>query len=591
MDIAERLAALRAELGRRGVDGFWLPRTDEHGSEYLPPNAERVAWLTGFTGSAGVVFVLPETAAVLSDGRYTVQLERELDPALFERGNSVETPPSTWLAEHVQAGVTIGYDPLLVRKPERAAMEKKLVAVGAGLVALDGNPVDAIWTDRPDRPATQVSVHPVEYAGEDRAAKTERMGQAVAKAGAERLLITAPESIAWLLNIRGSDVPFNPLSLGFALLDADGQVRLFTDSEKLDGVQLGNRVTIEPYEAFGEALDELGTQKGRLLVDPAYAAIGFADRFATAGGVVVEGDDPIPPTRSVKNRTEVAGAVSAQRRDGAAMARFLCWLTEQAVPAGIDEIGTAERLAAIRAENELSRGASFETISAHGPNAAQPHYRTTPATNRRLDRGSVYLVDSGGQYLDGTTDVTRTIGLGPMAEEIRVEFTAVLQGMIALSTATFPKGTTGAQLDTLARLPLWRLGLDFDHGTGHGVGSYSCVHEGPCRIAKGQSPVKLQPGMILSNEPGHYVPGSHGIRTENLLVVEERGAPTEGRREMLGFGTLTLVPIDRRMIVMAMMSPEERVWLDGYHARVLAEIGPLVDPSTREWLEQACATL
>jgi Xaa-Pro aminopeptidase len=591
MSIAERLAALRAHLASVGVDGFWMPRTDEHGSEYLPPNAERVAWLTGFTGSAGVVLVLPETAAVLSDGRYTVQLERELDPALFERANSTVTPPPAWLAEHVRDGMKIGYDPLLVRKPERAAMEKKLAAAAACLVPLDQNPIDAIWTDRPARPAEPAHFHPVEYAGEEAVAKTERMGAAVAKAGADQLLITAPESIAWALNVRGSDVPFNPLPLGFGLLGTDGHVRLFTDETKLAGMDFGNRVAVEPYEAFEPALDELGRRGLRLLVDPAYSAVGFADRFARAGGTVIEGEDPIPLARAIKNETEVRGAFAAQRRAGAAMTRFLCWLEQEAVPAGTDEVAAAAKLRAIRAEDALFRGLSFETISAHGPNAAQPHYRTTPETNRELEPGSVYLVDSGGQYLDGTTDVTRTIGLGDVPEPVRVQFTLVLKGMIALSEALFPEGTSGAQLDTLARAPLWRHGFDFDHGTGHGVGSYLCVHEGPARIGKGQSPVKLQPGMILSNEPGQYVAGSHGIRTENLLVVEPAETPPGGERRLLRFGTLTLVPIDRRMIVAELLTAEERGWLDAYHARVLAEIGPLVGGPTRAWLEQACAPL
>jgi Xaa-Pro aminopeptidase len=591
MSIAERLAALRAHLASVGVDGFWMPRTDEHGSEYLPPNAERVAWLTGFTGSAGVVLVLPEVAAVLSDGRYTVQLGRELDPALFQHANSMVTAPSAWLAEHVRNGMKIGYDPRLVRKPERAAMEKKLAAAGACLVPLEQNPIDAIWTDRPARPAEPARFHPVGYAGEEAVAKTERMGAAVAKAGADQLLITAPESIAWLLNVRGADVPFNPLPLGFALLGTDGHVRLFTDKIKLEGLDFGNRVAVEAYEAFEPALVELGGRGLRLLVDPAYSAVGFADRFAAAGGKVIEGEDPIPLARAIKNPVEVAGAFAAQRRDGAAMARFLCWLTEQAVPAGVDEVAAAARLTAIRAEDPLFRGPSFETISAHGPNAAQPHYRTTAETSRKLEPGNVYLVDSGGQYLDGTTDVTRTIGLGEVAEPIRVQFTLVLKGMIALSEAVFPEGTSGAQLDTLARLPLWRHGFDFDHGTGHGVGSYLCVHEGPARISKGQSAVKLQPGMILSNEPGQYVAGSHGIRTENLLVVEQAETPPGGERRLLRFGTLTLVPIDRRMIVADLLDAAERAWLDRYHARVLAEVGPLVDGATRAWLEESCALL
>jgi Xaa-Pro aminopeptidase len=417
------------------------------------------------------------------------------------------------------------------------------------------------------------------------------MGAAVARAGADQLLITAPESIAWLLNIRGSDVPFNPLPLGFALLGTDGHVRLFTDRAKLGGLDFGNRVAVEAYEAFEPALEELGGRQQRLLVDSAYAAIGFADRFARSGGTVVEGEDPIPLARAIKNPVEVAGAFSAQRRDGAAMSRFLCWLMEDAVPAGTDEVQAAAKLAALRAEDPLFRGLSFEAISAHGPNAAQPHYRTSAETNRKLELGSVYLIDSGGQYLDGTTDVTRTIGLGDVPEHVQIQFTLVLKGMIALSQALFPDGTNGAQLDTLARAPLWRHGFDFDHGTGHGVGSYLCVHEGPCRIAKGQSAVKLQPGMILSNEPGQYVPGSHGIRTENLLVVEEAPMPPWGERKLLRFGTLTLVPIDRSMVVKSLLDEGETAWLDAYHTRVLTEVGPLVDMRTRGWLERVCAPI
>ena len=589
MAVAEHLEKLRRWLADQGLDGFWMPRTDEHGSEYLPRHAERVAWLTGFTGSAGVVVVLADEAAVFSDGRYTVQLADQLDPALYAGIDVVATPPSAWLAERVRPGMRIGYDPRLVRKAERDAMARRLSVKGAVLVPLAPNPIDALWADRPSRPAEQIRLHPDEHAGESTEAKTARMGEAVAQAGADELLITAPDSIAWLLNLRGADVPFNPLALGFAILSRDGEVRLFTDRDKLAGVSLGNRVAVEPYEAFDAALDGLGGR--RVLVDPAYSAVGYADRLRDAGAEVLEGEDPIPLARAIKNTIEIAGAYAAQRRDGAAMARFLHWLQTEAIPAGVDELAAAAKLEAIRAEDPLFKGLSFDTISAAGPNAALPHYRTAPATNRRLEEGSVYLVDSGGQYLDGTTDITRTIGIGVVPDEVRERFTLVLKGMIAVSEAVFPDGTSGAQLDVLARLPLWRRGLDFDHGTGHGVGSYLCVHEGPQRIAKGGSGVKLAPGMILSDEPGYYAPGRYGIRIENLLVVEPAPAPEGGERRLLRFGTLTLCPIDRTMIELDLLTEDERRWLDAYHDRVLDEIAPLVDLPVRTWLQEACAPL
>ena len=587
-DHAERLRRLRAELRARGVDGFVLMRTDEHGSEYLPGYAERVAWLTGFTGSAAQAAVLPDRATVLSDGRYTVQLGQEVDDALFDRRHMVEQPLAQWLEEHLPEGACLGYDPWLAKRGERERLEKVVAARQGTLVPLDPNPVDAVWPDRPPAPIAPVRRHDLRHAGEADAAKRERMAAEVAKRGADALLVTAADSIAWLLNLRGGDIAFNPLVLSFAILGGDGTCRWFVDPRKLPaGLELPNAVAVEPIESFHAALDGLAGRK--VMVDPGSAHVGYLDRLTAAGARLVEAEDPCVLAKAQKNAVELAGATDAQRRDGAAVARFLAWLEVQPLDGSVDEIGVARRLEAERAKDALYRGASFEAISAHGPNAALPHYRTTPASNRRLTPGTLYLIDSGGQYLDATTDITRTVALGAATPEMAERFTLVLKGMIAISLALFPVGTTGAQIDAFARAALWRHGLDFDHGTGHGVGSYLCVHEGPARISK-LGTVPLKPGMILSNEPGYYKPDGYGIRIENLVVVEERDKPENGDRELLGFRTLTLCPIDRRLIVPELLTVEERSWLDAYHARVLDELLPLVGDAGG-WLERACAPL
>ena len=587
-DHAERLRRLRAELRARGVDGFVLMRTDEHGSEYLPGYAERVAWLTGFTGSAAQAAVLPDRATVLSDGRYTVQLGQEVDDALFDRRHMVEQPLAQWLEEHLPEGACLGYDPWLAKRGERERLEKVVAARQGTLVPLDPNPVDAVWPDRPPAPIAPVRRHDLRHAGEADAAKRERMAAEVAKRGADALLVTAADSIAWLLNLRGGDIAFNPLVLSFAILGGDGTCRWFVDRRKLPaGLELPNAVAVEPIESFHAALDGLAGRK--VMVDPGSAHVGYLDRLTAAGARLVEAEDPCVLAKAQKNAVELAGATDAQRRDGAAVARFLAWLEAQPLDGSVDEIGAARRLEAERAKDALYRGASFEAISAHGPNAALPHYRTTPASNRRLTPGTLYLIDSGGQYLDATTDITRTVALGAATPEMAERFTLVLKGMIAISLALFPVGTTGAQIDAFARAALWRHGLDFDHGTGHGVGSYLCVHEGPARISK-LGTVPLKPGMILSNEPGYYKPDGYGIRIENLVVVEERDKPENGDRELLGFRTLTLCPIDRRLIVPELLTVEERSWLDAYHARVLDELLPLVGDAGG-WLERACAPL
>jgi Xaa-Pro aminopeptidase len=583
---AERLRALRGRLAELGVDGFFLPRTDEHGSEYLPPDAQRVAWLTGFTGSAAQVIVLMEKAAVFTDGRYTVQIAAEVDEALFERRHVTEHPPGRWLEECLPAGGRLGFDPFLVRRPERDRLAKAVAGKGGALVPLSPDPVDTIWSDRPPPAVSTVTRQGERHAGESSALKRERIGAEIGRKGADWLLLTGADSIAWLLNIRGHDIPYNPLCLSFALLRADGTCRWFVDPRKIEGgLDLGNAVAVEPIDAFLPALDRLAG--ARVLADTHEAHLGYLERIEAAGTRVVEADNPILLAKATKNVVEIQGAVDAQRRDGAAVVRFLAWLDSQA-PGSVDELQAADRLIGERARDPVFQGESFPTISAHGPNAALPHYRSVPETNRPLSGDTVYLVDSGGQYLDATTDITRTVALGAPPAELRQRFTLVLKGHIAIATALFPEGSTGAQLDTLARLALWQHGLDFDHGTGHGIGSYLCVHEGPQRISKAGGGAALRPGMIVSNEPGYYKVGAYGIRIENLVVVERREKPAGGERELLGFRTLTLCPIDRRLVDKTLLAGDEHAWLDAYHARVQKELAPLLTGGAADWLVRAC---
>ena len=589
-DHAARLGRLREELRARGAEGFVLMRTDEHGSEYLPRYAERVAWLTGFTGSAAQAAVLAERATVLSDGRYTVQLAQQVDAALFERRHLVEQPLSAWLEEHLPSGARLGFDPWLTRRAERERLATVVKAKGGSLIALDPNPVDAIWTERPPPPIAPVRRHDQRYAGQSDAEKRARIAAELDKKGADALLLTAADSIAWLLNLRGGDIAFNPLVLSYALLARDGTCRWFVDPRKLpQSLSLPNAVTVAPAGGFLAALDALGRAGAKVLVDPGTAHVGFLDRLEAAGARLVEGEDPCILAKAQKNEVELAGAVDAQRRDGAAVARFLAWLAAQPLDGGLDELAAAARLEQERAKDPLFCGPSFDSISAHGPNAALPHYRALPETARPLTGDTLYLIDSGGQYLDATTDITRTVALGTPSEEMCRRFTLVLKGMIAVSLAVFAEGTNGAQIDGFARAALWRHGLDFDHGTGHGVGAFLCVHEGPARISK-LGTVPLKPGMILSNEPGYYKPDAYGIRIENLVAVESRGKPEGGDRELLGFRTLTLCPIDRRLIETMLLTAEERSWLDAYHARVREELRPLVGDAAG-WLDAACAPL
>jgi len=586
---APRLAALRARLATLKLDGFLLPRADEHQNEYLPPSAERVAWLTGFTGSYGFVAVLADRAALFVDGRYTVQARTQVDASVFAALNVGDTPPTEWLKRNLTGGARVGYDPMLHTIEGLERLEKAADHAGATLVAVEANPVDAIWTDRPAPPLAPVALHDPAFAGETVDSKLGRIADELAAARADALLVTDAHALAWTFNIRGSDVAHTPLPLGFAIIPAEGRATVFLDGRKLSNAvraDLEAKAEVAEPAALDQALGRLAAKTVR--VDASGAAAAFGRRLEAAGARVQRGADPIAKLKAVKNQVEIEGARAAQLRDGAALCRFLAWLDAEAPKGTLDEIGAAEALESFRRETGLLRDVSFPSISAAGPNAALPHYRVTRGSNARLTHG-FFLIDSGGQYEDGTTDVTRTVVIGQASDEMKDRFTRVLKGHIAISTAVFPKGVSGAQIDAYARRPLWEAGLDFDHGVGHGVGSYLSVHEGPQRISKlGTTP--LEPGMILSNEPGYYKEGDYGVRTETLVLVERRTIPG-AEREMYGFETLTLAPIDRRAIAPGLLTAEERAWLDGYHARVLAEIGRLVDPTTAAWLEAACAPL
>jgi Xaa-Pro aminopeptidase len=583
-----RLDAFRAELARRGLDGFVLPRGDEHQGEYVPPRAERLAWLTGFTGSAGAAIVLAERAAIFVDGRYTLQARQQVDTSLFEPRHLVDEPPHEWLGSHARKGMRIGFDAWLHTPDGLARLRSAAARAGAELVAVEGNPVDAVWKNQAPDPVTPVRPHDERFAGRSAADKRAELAAKLAGDGFAAAVITAPDSLAWLLNIRGADVPHTPLPLGFAVLHATGEVDLFIDQRKLIPSvvpHLGNQVKVEPRAAFGPALDRLGQGKARVLVDASTGAVWVSDRLEKAGAEIVRGQDPCALPKACKNPVELQNTRNAHVRDGVAVTRFLAWLAEEAPRGRLTELSAAARLLELRGVGDRFRDTSFTTISGAGANGAIVHYRATEASNARIAPDMLYLVDSGAQYLDGTTDVTRTVAIGKPTAEQRDRFTRVLKGHIALATARFPKGTSGSQLDALARASLWQAGVDYDHGTGHGVGSYLSVHEGPQRISKVPNTVALLPGMIVSNEPGYYKTGAYGIRIENLVAVCEVEGPQGAERPLLGFETLTLVPIDRSLIDLGLMTASEIAWLDAYHARVRQTLMPLLDPSAALWLD------
>jgi Xaa-Pro aminopeptidase len=585
---APRLAALRAELARRGLEGFIIPRADEHQGEYVPPRAERLSWLTAFTGSAGVAVVLRTKAAVFIDGRYTVQAREQVDATQFENLSLIDQPPTDWIATNLPKGAKFGYDPLLHTIHGVEALQAAVAKAGGTLVAVSDNPLDAVWNDQPAAPLGAISTQTLDFAGEGSAAKRERVAKTFAHQ-ADAAVLTLPESIAWLLNIRGSDVPHTPFPLSFAILSNDGHVDLFVDRRKFTpGIEtwLGNGVTVRPPEEFGTALEGLGRAKKRVQIDPATAAGWALDQLNKGGAAIVRGADPCLLPKACKNATELEGVRKAHVRDGAALSRFLCWLSKEAPKGHLDEISAARRLEAFRVETGALKDLSFGSISAAGPNGALPHYRVTKKSNRKIETGTLYLIDSGGQYLDGTTDVTRTVAVGTPTAEMKDRFTRVLKGHIALARARFPEGTMGVQLDTLARQSLWEAGLDYDHGTGHGVGAYLSVHEGPQNISKRPITVPLRPGMIVSNEPGYYKVGHYGIRIENLVAVNEL-QDVGGDRKMMTFETLTLAPIDLACVEPALLTADERSWLNDYHARVRKAHHGKVDAETAAWIEQA----
>ncbi|MGF1529393.1 MAG: M24 family metallopeptidase [Candidatus Competibacterales bacterium] len=586
-----RWTALVAELERRGLDGLLVPRADAHQNEEVAPSEQRLAWVTGFTGSAGLAVVHRRQSALFVDGRYTLQAKAQVDETLFALHHLIDHPPARWLGQQGDLGI-LGYDPWLHTPQELETLEGGVQKGGGQLRALTSNPVDAVWRDRPPAPETEVVVQPLEWAGEASADKRHRLAAELQGRGVDAAVLTDPAAIAWLLNVRAGDLPHTPVPLSFAFLHRDGRVDWFIDPPRV-GVEvvahLGEGVRLVSPPGLGEALEHFKDRTVQL--DPSVAAAGFFQRLTEVGARLVREADPCLRPRAIKHDREIAGARRAQRADGLAMVRFLHWLEEATArrsddaPA-VDEAAVVERLGQLRAAAGAV-GPSFDTIAGFGPNGAIVHYRTGPATNLSLTPPGLLLVDSGGQYPFGTTDVTRTIAIGQPSKEQRQRFTQVLRGHIALATVRFPPGTTGSQLDAIARLALWREGVDYDHGTGHGVGSFSGVHEGPQRIAKTPNRVALAPNMILSNEPGYYREGHYGIRLENLIRVTEAEELPGGDRPMLGFETLTLVPIDLRLVDAMALDRHELDWLNAYHRQVYDALAQDLDDGARRWLRWA----
>ncbi len=583
---------IRAQLEQLGLDGLFVPHEDEWQNEYLPDCAERLAWATGFTGSAGAAIILRDKAYLFSDGRYTQQALSQTAPELFEQRDLVDQGPAVWLKAEAPSGAKIGYDPRLVPPDVLARLKESAAQAGVELVAVGVNPIDQAWQDRPAEPSAEIVPHPETFSGESSASKRSRIGEKLSGDGIEASVLTSPAALAWLFNIRGKDVTRTPLALGSAILNKDGTAELFVKPEKvtpeLRGF-LGNEVSISTEPNFVEALKK--TSGKRVLVDPSLSSAHVFDALHAAGAQIVRGQDPTILPRALKNAVEIAGTKRAHARDGVALANFLHWFDVEAPKGQLTEIDICKAIEGFRMATGALQDLSFDSISGAGPNGAFPHYRVTVESNRKVDQDNLFLLDSGGQYLDGTTDVTRTVAVGTPSAEMKDRFTRVLKGHIALSRVRFPKGTTGSALDALARMSLWEGGFDYDHGTGHGVGSYLGVHEGPHRIAKVPNHVALEPGMIVSNEPGFYKIDGYGIRTENLQYVTPATPIEGGERPMLGFETLTLAPIDRRLIVKEMLTEAELAWLNTYHAKVLAEIGPRVEADVRAWLEAATAPL
>lgn len=588
----ERLQKLRAEMTAEQVDGFIIPLNDEFHGEAAPAAAERLKWLTGFTGSAGVAAVLKDKAAIFVDGRYTLQVQNEVDTSLFTPRHVSEEPMSAWLAENMSAGETLAIDPWLHTENNMAALKKTTTSIGVKLTSVSVNLIDRVWEDRPLAPLALVQPQEERFSGESSASKRNRIAAKLAEKKTDAIIHTLPDVVAWLLNLRGADLPCTPFALGFAITHQDATVDLFMDEIKFAPTMrehLGNMVRLHAPEEFEQALQSLSGKK--VQIDPAVTSQYIVDQLIEAKAEIARAEDLCLLPKATKNAIEVEGSRRAHIRDGAAVAKFLHWMSVNAPVGTVDELSAEAKLRSFRESGENFRDLSFNTISGAGPNGAIVHYRASEASNRQLEPGSLYLVDSGAQYLDGTTDITRTIAIGEPSAEMRNRFTLVLKGHIALATAIFPKGTTGSQLDTLARGPLWSAGLDYDHGTGHGVGSYLSVHEGPQRISKAPSAVALVPGMIISNEPGYYKTGAYGIRIENLVTVLERPQPEGAERVTYGFETLTFAPIDKTLIEKSLLTDSEIAWLNSYHFEVREKLEPQVEGETADWLRQATAPL
>ncbi len=589
----QRLIALREALARRGLAGFIVPRADRYQNEYVPPSEERLAWLTGFTGSAGTAVVLLDRAALFVDGRYQLQAREEVDGGLFSIEYLTETPIESWIERNVPAGAKLGYDPWLHTAEAAEKLAKACAGAGAILLAIEPNPIDDIWTDRPPAPLGAITLHEARFAGETTESKLTRIGKEIAALRADALVVSDPHAVAWTFNIRGGDVAHTPLPLASALIAREGGPAIYVDARKLSNVvraELERCAEVREPERLAADLAALAAAGKAIRLDQATAPDALSRAIEAAGAKPVRGSDPIAALKAVKNAAEIAGARAAHKRDGAAFARFLAWFAKEGPLGRLTEIDAVAALETFRRETGELKDISFPTIAGAGADGAIVHYRVSERTNRRIAPGELFLIDSGGQYQDGTTDITRTLAVGAPSAEMRDRFTRVLKGHIAIATAIFPDGTTGAQLDSLARLSLWRAGLDFDHGAGHGVGSYLSVHEGPARISK-LGTAALKRGMILSNEPGYYKTGAYGVRIENLVLVVE-GPQVQGAEKALNaFETLTLAPIDRTLIAPELMSAEEIGWLDRYHARIARELGPLLDAPTRGFLEAACRPL
>ncbi|WP_316178599.1 MULTISPECIES: aminopeptidase P family protein [unclassified Bradyrhizobium] len=590
--LTARLAALREELARRKLTGFIVPRADQQQNEYVPPSEERLAWLTGFTGSAGLAIVLPQAAAIFVDGRYTLQAGKQVDGKAWTVESLIEPPPESWLTRHLQSGDRVGFDPWLHTTAAAERLAAACAKAGAELVPVESNPVDSIWTERPLPPLGAVSIHGAELSGESEADKLGRIRQEIERLGVEALVLSDSHNVAWTFNIRGADVSHTPLPLSYALVPKTGRPTIFIDSRKLSNLtrdHLEQSAEVAEPDVLTPRLTELAQSGAAIALDSATAADALTRLIQGAGGKAVRGADPVSLLKAAKNAVEIDGTRRAHQRDAVALARFLAFIDREAPKGTLTEIDAVEALESFRRDTGALKDVSFPTISGTGPNGAIVHYRVTRKSNRRIMPGDLLLIDSGAQYQDGTTDVTRTIAVGAPTEEMRDRFTRVLRGHLAIARAIFPDGATGAQLDTLARQFLWQAGIDFEHGTGHGVGSYLSVHEGPARISKlGTTPLKR--GMILSNEPGYYKTDAFGIRIENLeLVVAKDVAGAE--KPMNGFEALTLAPIDRRLIDFAMLTAEERAWLDAYHARVRETVRAALDENDQRWLDQATAPL